>query len=267
MREQVKSLWPDELRDYFGRHKEKDYLLVDVRQPPEYTKEHIPGARLVPLKTLTAAPPDLPRDKDIIFYCARGVRSRIAADFYADSGYEPQRIFSLIGGISAWEDAVLPGFPKVEYFDDLADLSDIIPRAMNLEKGAFLFYAAMTKKYAAMPMAKELEDIAGMETAHARLLYDFLRRKSGFQDYFDSLQGDILEGGLSLKEACRKLDDLPGDDIGNALELALEIEHAAYDLYRSLADRYSGGKAKTFLNLSQAEKGHIRLIAQLFESQ
>jgi len=266
MREQIKSIWPDELREYFKQHNENDYLLVDVRQPKEYAKEHIPGAQLVPLKTLTNALPDLPAGKDLIFYCAKGVRSRVAADFCADSGFDPQKMYSLMGGISAWEGVVLPDYPKVKYFEDLPELADLIPMAMNLEKGAFLFYSAMIEKFATIPMAAELEKIAGMETAHARTLYGFLNRESGFQDYFNNLAGDIIEGGMSLKEACQKLDDLPGDSIINALEMALAIEYSAYDLYRSLANSYAGDKAEKFLNLSQAEKGHIQLIAQLFES-
>jgi rhodanese-related sulfurtransferase/rubrerythrin len=264
MRQEIKSIWPDELRQYFQEHNEQDYILVDVRQPKEYTRGHIPGAELLPLKTLTNSEPELPKDKDLIFYCARGVRSRVAADFTADSAYDPQKIFSLMGGISSWEGAVLPDFPKVKYFEDLPELADLIPMAMNLEKGAFLFYTEMRRKFTAGPMAAELEKIAAMEMAHARLLYDFLNRPAGFTDYFDALGGDIIEGGMPLRDALQKLDDLPGDGMVNALEMALEIEHSAYDLYRSLANSYSGEKSASFLRLSQAEKEHIRLVAQLF---
>jgi rhodanese-related sulfurtransferase/rubrerythrin len=266
MRKEIKNIWSDELREYFKDHDEKDYLLVDVRQPKEYTRGHIPGAKLVPLKSLTNSAPDFPKERDLIFYCAKGVRSRVAADFTADSGYDPQRIFNLMGGISAWDGTVLPDYPKVKYFEELPELTDLIPMAMNLEKGAFLFYTAMTKKFAAEPIAAELENIAGMETAHAKLLYGFLNRESSFEAYFDTLGGDIIEGGMFLKEACKRLDELPGDNIINALEMALEIEHSAYDLYRSLANSYTGEKSLSFLKLSQAEKGHIMLIAQLFET-
>ena len=35
---------------YRTRTHEKDYLLIDVRQPVEYMDAHIPGAILIPLK-------------------------------------------------------------------------------------------------------------------------------------------------------------------------------------------------------------------------
>ena len=268
MREEINTIWPNELRDYLQSRKESDYLLVDVRQPKEYTQEHIPGARLIPLKSLTAAPPDLPKDKDLIFYCRKGLRSRVAADFCADSGFTPKRIFSLAGGITAWEEAVLPDFPKIQIFAGLPNLSDLLPTAMNLEKGAFLFYSYLIDKLADSHLIEELKQIAGMETAHARILFDLLPKDTAptFQDYFEALSGEIIEGGLPLNEACQRLNDLPGDLLVNAQELALEIEYSAYDLYRTLANQQVlDDKAEIFLNLAQAEKNHIQKLAQLFD--
>jgi rhodanese-related sulfurtransferase len=36
----------DQLRQYMQQRREKDFRLVDVRQPEEYSQGHIPGARL-----------------------------------------------------------------------------------------------------------------------------------------------------------------------------------------------------------------------------
>ena len=41
-----------ELKQFIKSHNEKEYLLVDVRQPDEYTKGHIPGAKFIPLNEL-----------------------------------------------------------------------------------------------------------------------------------------------------------------------------------------------------------------------
>jgi rhodanese-related sulfurtransferase len=58
----------EELRQYIETNAEGDYLLVDVRQPDEYVRGHIPGAKLIPVRDLVSDPSELPSDKDIIFY-------------------------------------------------------------------------------------------------------------------------------------------------------------------------------------------------------
>ncbi len=58
----------DQLRAYMGEHQEREYQLIDVRQPKEYGEAHIAGAILLPLGELSARLGELPRDRDIIFY-------------------------------------------------------------------------------------------------------------------------------------------------------------------------------------------------------
>lgn len=48
----VQSLEADEVKGYMAQHLEGTYALIDVRQPGEYEKEHIPGAQLIPLPDL-----------------------------------------------------------------------------------------------------------------------------------------------------------------------------------------------------------------------
>jgi len=67
-RKEFTNVTADELREYMRTHKEEDYLLVDVRNPKEYGKGHIPGAYLLPVGELSARLSELPLDRDIIFY-------------------------------------------------------------------------------------------------------------------------------------------------------------------------------------------------------
>jgi len=46
------NMSPDEVKNFMAEHKPGDYQLLDVRQPKEYEKEHIPGALLIPIKEL-----------------------------------------------------------------------------------------------------------------------------------------------------------------------------------------------------------------------
>jgi rhodanese-related sulfurtransferase len=46
---EFETLTAEEFDEYLKIHKEKDYLLIDVRQESEYELGHIPGAKLMPL--------------------------------------------------------------------------------------------------------------------------------------------------------------------------------------------------------------------------
>ncbi len=62
------SLAADEVREYIASHHEGSYTLLDVRQPTEYEKEHIPGAKLIPLPQLLDSLSALDPQKPTIVY-------------------------------------------------------------------------------------------------------------------------------------------------------------------------------------------------------
>lgn len=64
----VESIDADQAREFIEGHPEGSYTLLDVRQPGEYEKEHIPGAHLVPLPQLTDSYDKIDRDKPVIVY-------------------------------------------------------------------------------------------------------------------------------------------------------------------------------------------------------
>jgi rhodanese-related sulfurtransferase len=58
----------DEVREFLKDRNPEDYNLVDVRQPVEYEKEHLPGARLIPLGELNMHLEELDPEKPTIAY-------------------------------------------------------------------------------------------------------------------------------------------------------------------------------------------------------
>jgi rhodanese-related sulfurtransferase len=58
----------DEAKAYMAEHKEGTFTLLDVRQPGEYEKERIPGAKLVPLPELSDGIGELDPEKPVIVY-------------------------------------------------------------------------------------------------------------------------------------------------------------------------------------------------------
>lgn len=79
--------------------------LVDVRQPWEYARYHIPGALLLPTDLFaTNHAALLNPDDEIICLCEHGVRSEAAAQFLAASGYT--NAATMTGGMSVYDGAV-----------------------------------------------------------------------------------------------------------------------------------------------------------------
>ncbi len=79
--------------------------LIDVRRDYEFAAGHLEGARNIEMNKLTAHAEELPRDRPVVFYCRTGNRSGLAADAFAEAGYDAH---NLAGGITAWSEAGRP---------------------------------------------------------------------------------------------------------------------------------------------------------------
>jgi hydroxyacylglutathione hydrolase len=83
-----------------------DGVLLDVREPDEYLHGHVPGALNLPQADIASRLSDIPRDKPLFVICQAGYRSRRAAQFLWQSGFD--NVSSVTGGSLAWSEA---GFP------------------------------------------------------------------------------------------------------------------------------------------------------------
>ena len=113
---EFETLTADELKVFMDTHGERSYLLIDVRQPLEYERGHLAGATLMPLMEIEADLFSLPPDKNLIFYCTNGGRSQWAASLAAESEVCNEKVYHLMGGLHAWENETLSGYPKVQIF-------------------------------------------------------------------------------------------------------------------------------------------------------
>jgi SulP family sulfate permease len=80
-------------------------LAIDVREPREFKRGHVPQAQLIPLSRLPSDASALPRDRPIIVVCRSGRRSTRAAYLLHSKGYD--NVAVLRGGMLAWETAGL----------------------------------------------------------------------------------------------------------------------------------------------------------------
>jgi rhodanese-related sulfurtransferase len=79
--------------------------LLDVREVAEYESGHAAGAMHIPYEELERRLGELPTGRQIVVYCAAGVRSSLAASILERSG---RSATNLRGGFSSWAGAGLP---------------------------------------------------------------------------------------------------------------------------------------------------------------
>jgi len=265
MNSEYTDLTADQLREYIRQHGEQEYILVDVRQPREYREKHIPGAHLLPLGELAARKAELPADREVIFYCRSGRRSAAAAVFWANTGQAGKTVYNLQGGILAFDGITVSDFPDLHVFDDSRSIGDLLYTAMDLEKGAWRFYSKVLEMDADLPYRAAIDLLSRAEEGHARLIYGFWVKyrqdPPPFPEVYDALNGEVLEGGQRLDALMDRLA-MSEDPQVRILEMAIGIEHAAYDMYRSMAHQMSGTTMEQpFLAIADAEKEHMRIAA------
>ena len=81
-------------------------LLLDIRNPREWSTKHIEGSVNVPLNHLQERIAEIPRNRRIAVHCAGGYRSSIAAGILHQYGIT--NLIEMAGGLAAWDAAQLP---------------------------------------------------------------------------------------------------------------------------------------------------------------
>lgn len=111
-------------------------VLLDVRELDEWEAGHLRGAVHIPRGRLEAeAESSIPdKSREVVVYCAGGVRSLLAADSLKELGYA--QVISMAGGYEDWADAGLPSEqpPAPEEADDLDRPELLAAEIEHLEK-------------------------------------------------------------------------------------------------------------------------------------
>ena len=85
--------------------KDQSLYLLDVRTPEEMAGGFINGATQIPVDQLPRRVEEIPKDKEILAYCASGVRSALATLYLRARGFKAN---SLDHGIHEWVEAGYP---------------------------------------------------------------------------------------------------------------------------------------------------------------
>lgn len=87
-----------ELKDWIAAH--KDFELLDVREEYEHDAFNIGGLH-IPLGDIGRLTASIPKEKPVVVYCERGIRSSIAMQRLESLGFS--NLYNLTGGMKEWK--------------------------------------------------------------------------------------------------------------------------------------------------------------------
>ena len=103
-----KEYSPQDLKEYLDQADTKPVLL-DVREPWEYQRCHIPDSTLIPMRQIPNVLNDFDLDQKIVVICHHGIRSRAVANYLAQHNFT--NVINLSTGIDGWAKHVDPEMP------------------------------------------------------------------------------------------------------------------------------------------------------------
>ena len=85
-------------------------LIIDTRTPSEYEMGHIDGAINIPVDEMRDRLSEIPKDKQLVLYCAIGYRGYLATQILKHNGY--QEVYNLSGGYRTHSTAIQKHFDR-----------------------------------------------------------------------------------------------------------------------------------------------------------
>jgi sulfur-carrier protein adenylyltransferase/sulfurtransferase len=83
-----------------------DVVLIDVREPYEWSAGHISQATHIPMAQVPQRLADIPKDREVVMICRSGGRSGRVQEYLLQNGYT--RVKNMVGGMQRWARDVDP---------------------------------------------------------------------------------------------------------------------------------------------------------------
>ncbi|EXJ14792.1 MBL fold metallo-hydrolase [Imhoffiella purpurea] len=99
------TVW--ELNEQIG--KPNDLMVLDVRQPAEWSAGHIPQAVHITGAEIRRRADEIPKGRPVAVVCGSGFRSSVAASVLKRQGHKA--VFNVLGGMTGWQAESLPVTP------------------------------------------------------------------------------------------------------------------------------------------------------------
>ncbi len=259
----------EEVRKLLAEREPGGCNLVDVRQDWEYAEAHAPGALSLPLAELADRMGELDGKKPTVVYCRSGRRSAAGASLLAGQGFSP--VYNMLGGMTAWsgETAVGPVEAGMLRFRGDETPLEVLRMAYGMETALGAFYTDMAGKTAEKEIAETFTRLAGFEDRHRNMVLALYRKLDDAGARREDLEKDAdfgeLEGGLTGRDYLGTIGGAP-EGPAEVLELAMNIEAQALDLYMRFAARIGSGESEAVLvKLAAEEKRHLKALAALMD--
>ena len=186
-----------------------------------------------------------------------------------DAGFK--NVFSMDGGISAWNGLVAGGPPDagMAYFSSDERTDTLIALAWALEEGSRRFYIGLAGSMTDVEGKVLFTELITAEERHKASLLA-LYHGTGGSDTIEQLlpggaAGDVMEGGVRVSEA---LEWTARRDSADILDLSIALESNAYDLYLKMERTVKDDHAKrVFGMLAEEEKHHLDRMTSLIEKK
>ncbi|MEN8140399.1 MAG: rhodanese-like domain-containing protein [Thermodesulfobacteriota bacterium] len=248
-----------EAQEFIRKQPVGSFVLLDVRQPKEYDREHLPGATLIPAAQLLSEAGTLDKETPTLIYCASGVRSKAACQLLQGQGFKDVRNIS--GGIKAWHGQRVAG-PEdagMEFFT-ASDYNDIFTMAYAMEEGLRQLYLGLAEMVTGEAEKGLLTRMAVFEEHHKTAL------RHGFKEEGHEINEEelpqVMEGGLDRERIMAHFGPHL-HDMEDILNLGMLLETQAFDLYSRLSRQHEGERCqKLFHHLAEEEKRHLGYLAQ-----
>ncbi len=257
----VKNITAGQAKAFMDDNKSAEYQLLDVRQPKEYERQHLPGAKLIPLREVSGRLDELEPDKPTIVYCAIGGRSKAAAQILSGKGFAD--VSNLAGGIKAWHDPKATGIESegLELFKGDEEFADALSLAYAMEDGLQYFYQMLAQTAEDGEVKKLLTRLAGFEEKHKARLRDMAEKDGKNLQASEADEDRIMEGGRSVSEFLKSVRSHV-KTAPDVFDLAMMLEAQALDLYSRMARKSEDPDShELFLQLCDEEKMHLSLLA------
>ena len=106
----MQQLTVHQLADWLADAQRPQPVLLDVREPWEIERCHLPGSQSVPMGSVPSRLQELDPDAETVVICHHGMRSMQVALYLEHSGFST--VHNLAGGIHAWSEAIDPTLPR-----------------------------------------------------------------------------------------------------------------------------------------------------------
>ncbi len=252
----------NQVRDIIENDPPDSYQLLDVRQPAEYKKDHIPGAILIPLQELPTRYTQLETTKRTIVYCRSGVRSKAGVQILDDNGFT--EAINMMGGILQWRGHRAFGDETLglELFLD-GDFSSACSMAMAMENGLKSFYQTLADKTQNETSRDLLIFMARLEDSHMEKLQKVYCDDASFIPS----QSTANEGGIDSHAFLEQYDENTVS-ITDIIRIGMMFESQAYDLYLRLARKEQDPKRKDFfMKMAAEEHSHLETLTRELEKR